>query len=169
MTSSLRRSIKPCGSAVVPVCDIPLESDALASRAHAELVRTGDDWAVSDDGCRATGRSLVVIVWWVVDACETATSFLSESRLWRFTRRALPRSRRRLGGSVCFDRMYPHQREGRYARHRIAITPGPPSRSSTTNGTSSGEEPRRGEESVLERVAGQVDGLDLVVGDRDLA
>ncbi len=163
MTSSLRRSIKPCGSAVVPVCDIPLESDALASRAHAELMRTGDDWAVSDDGCRATGRSLVVIVWWVVDACETATSFCRrvDSGVSRAAR--CPARDDALGGSVCFDRMYPHQREGRYARHRIAITPGPPSRSSTTNGTSSGEE------SVLERVAGQVDGLDLVVGDRDLA
>ena len=33
----------------------------------------------------------------------------------------------------------PH-RGGRYPRHRLTITPGPPSRSSTTNGTSS---PRR--------------------------
>jgi len=38
-----------------PACDIPLESDALASRTHAEVVRTGDDWAVSDDGLSRNG------------------------------------------------------------------------------------------------------------------
>lgn len=35
--------------------DIPLESDGLASRTHAELVRAGGDWAVADDGLSRNG------------------------------------------------------------------------------------------------------------------
>jgi len=38
-----------------PACDIPLEGDAVASRTHAELVRTGGDWAVADDGLSRNG------------------------------------------------------------------------------------------------------------------
>ena len=38
-----------------PACDIPLEGDGLASRSHAELIRTGGDWAVADDGLSRNG------------------------------------------------------------------------------------------------------------------
>lgn len=38
-----------------PACDIPLEGDGQASRTHAELVRTGGDWAVADDGLSRNG------------------------------------------------------------------------------------------------------------------
>ena len=38
-----------------PACDIPLEGDGLASRTHAELVRTGGDWAIADDGLSRNG------------------------------------------------------------------------------------------------------------------
>jgi hypothetical protein len=46
------------------------------------------------------------------------------------------------------DRPVPDRR-GRYSRHRLTVTPGPPSRSSTTNGTSSGLTVRSGSPSLL--------------------
>lgn len=36
-------------------CEIALEEDGQASRTHAELVRTGGDWAVADDGLSRNG------------------------------------------------------------------------------------------------------------------
>jgi pSer/pThr/pTyr-binding forkhead associated (FHA) protein len=35
--------------------DVPLDWDVQVSRVHAELVRLGDDWAVSDDGLSSNG------------------------------------------------------------------------------------------------------------------
>jgi pSer/pThr/pTyr-binding forkhead associated (FHA) protein len=35
--------------------DVPLDWDIQVSRVHAELVRLGDDWAVSDDGLSSNG------------------------------------------------------------------------------------------------------------------
>ncbi|MDX6689642.1 MAG: hypothetical protein QOG15_1099 [Solirubrobacteraceae bacterium] len=38
-----------------PACGVPLEGDGMASRSHAELVRTGGDWSVADDGLSRNG------------------------------------------------------------------------------------------------------------------
>jgi hypothetical protein len=52
-------------------------------------------------------------------------------------RQARRRDRARPRPSPLADRRSHPDRGGRYARHRLTITPGPPSRSSTTRGTSS--------------------------------
>lgn len=41
-----------------PECDVPLGWDGTVSRLHAELVRSGDDWTVSDDGLSHNGTLL---------------------------------------------------------------------------------------------------------------